>query len=162
VLVSSWERDAVGAYTLAVESSAAVTLAAILQEGAGLFARTVSGKWDAATAGGRPSGNNYAANPALEVTISAPGVLCGRLYLPHPAPIPINITLFRRAPGGGIGEQVVTSGPYVDAVSGAALPRTRLDPGIYLAVPSTYETGTRAEWVLDLWDDKAFTASLAR
>lgn len=163
VLVSSWEREAVGAYTLVAECSAPLTLAPIPQEGAGMYARTVHGRWDASTAGGRPSGNKYAANPVVELTLPAATSVMGRLYLPHPAPVPVNITLFRRAVGAtGIGEQVATSGPYTEATSGVALPRTKLSPGVYLLIPSTYEGGMEAAWVLDVWGDKAFSAEVRK
>jgi hypothetical protein len=163
LLVSSWEREAVGAYTLVCESSAPLTLAPIPQEGAGMYARTVHGRWDARTAGGRPSGSKYALNPAVELVLPAPTAVMARLYLPQPAPVPVNITLFRRAASGnGIGEQVATSGPYVEATSGVALPRTRLPPGVYLLIPSTYERGMLGEWVLDVWGDKAFSAEVRK
>ncbi len=44
VLVSSYEREE-GQYALTVEGSAPVTLAPIPQEGAGMYARTIGGRW---------------------------------------------------------------------------------------------------------------------
>lgn len=44
VLVSSYEREE-GAYSLTVEASAPVRLSSIPQEGAGMYARTIAGRW---------------------------------------------------------------------------------------------------------------------
>jgi len=127
-----------------------------------MFARGISGKWDAATSGGRPSGNKYALNPTVELVLPLAATVQARLYLPHPAPVPINVTVFKRAQAGGIGEQVATSGPYVEATSGVAVPRTKLAAGVYLVIPSTFESGMFAEWNLDVWADKTCTVELAR
>lgn len=161
LLVSSWEREQVGTYSLLAESSAPVTLSPIPQEGAGMFARSIQGRWDEDTAGGRPSEGNYSTNPAVEITLPTAAVLQARLYLPTPGNVPTNLTLFRRGTGG-IGEQLATSGPYVEAVSGVAVSKTRLSPGVYLLIPSTYQRGVRNEWILDIWADKAFSAELKR
>lgn len=45
VLVSSYERDDTGPFSLGVESSSPISLSPISQEGAGMYSRTVSGKW---------------------------------------------------------------------------------------------------------------------
>lgn len=112
---------------------------------------------DEATAGGRPSGNQYERNPRVEVVFSAPATLQARLHLPTPGPIPINLTVFRRGVGSELGEQVATSGPYVERMSGVSIGRTKLGPGVYVFVPSTYGTGELADWVLDVWADAAFS-----
>ncbi|EKD04298.1 hypothetical protein A1Q2_01329 [Trichosporon asahii var. asahii CBS 8904] len=157
VLVSSYEQDDTGPFTLCVESSSPISLSPIPAEGAGMFSRSVSGKWDETTAGGRPSGNQYDRNPHVEVVFSTPATLQARLHLPTPGPIPINLTLFRRGVGNELGELVATSGPYVERMSGVSIGRTKLGPGVYVFVPSTYGTGELADWVLDVWADAAFS-----
>ncbi|BEI82526.1 hypothetical protein CcaverHIS002_0303940 [Cutaneotrichosporon cavernicola] len=159
VLVSSYERDE-GAYSLTVEASAPVSLVPIPQEGAGMYSRSIVGKWDERTAGGRPSGNGYDRNPHIEVTLSAPGTLLARLTLPNPAPVPVNLTVFRRGTGT-LGEQVATSGPYVERVSGVSTGRVRLTPGIYVLVPSTYNA-VLDDWAVDVWADTQFGVEVVR
>lgn len=175
--MSSYERDVPGNYTLSVEASSPLTVTQIPQEGAGMYARSVSGQWTTATAGGRPSGGNYAANPRVELVLSQPATLQARLALTVPGPVPVNLTIFKRvasvagvAEGGtgsgagdapGLGEQVATSGPYVERVSGVGLPRTKVPAGVYLAVPSTYQGGVVGGWTMDVWANVAFSAELA-
>lgn len=139
-----------------------------------MYARSVSGQWTTATAGGRPSGGNYAANPRVELVLSQPATLQARLALTVPGPVPVNLTIFKRVAGGaeggtgsgagdapGLGEQVATSGPYVERVSGVGLPRTKVPAGVYLAVPSTYQGGVVGGWTMDVWANVAFSAELA-
>lgn len=45
ILVSSYEREETGAFTLTVESSSPVTISPIPQEGAGMYSRTILGRW---------------------------------------------------------------------------------------------------------------------
>lgn len=45
VIVSSYEPDTTGPFSLCVESSLPISLSPIPAEGAGMFSRTVSGKW---------------------------------------------------------------------------------------------------------------------
>lgn len=45
VLVSSYEQDDTGPFSLSVESSSPISLSPIPAEGAGMFSRSVSGKW---------------------------------------------------------------------------------------------------------------------
>lgn len=74
--------------------------------------------------------------------------------------MPVNLTVFRRTTGGGLGEQVATSGPYVEQISGVSTGRVKLDAGVYILVPSTYERGEQADWVLDMWADSSFSAEM--
>lgn len=92
----------------------------------------------------------------MQATIQA------RLLLPEPAPIPINLTLFTRATGALPGQMVATSGPYVERTSGVAIARTKVQAGVYLLVPSTYETGVEGEWSLELWADAALSVEVAK
>lgn len=115
---------------------------------------------DERTAGGRPSGNGYDRNPRIEVTIASPATLLARLTLPTPAPVPVNLTVFRRGTGT-LGEQVATSGPYVERVSGVSTGRCRLGAGIYVLVPSTYNA-VLGEWSVDVWSDVQFSVEVVR
>ncbi|KAL7419785.1 cysteine protease [Cryptotrichosporon argae] len=155
LIVSTFEPGQTGAYTVTVESSSPVALTEIPPEGAGMFHRALAGSWDAETAAGRPSLGSYERNPTVEVTLAQPASLLARLHLPHPAPVPLNLSLFARGPAGAHGPLLATSGPYVDALPGVALPRTRLEPGVYLVVLSTYERWA-GKYELDVWADGRF------
>ena len=80
---------------------------------------------------------------------------------PSPTPIPLNLTVFRRAPSASLGEQVATTGPYSDALSGVMMGRIKLDAGVYLFVASAWEAGMGKglEWELRVWSDGAFSAA---
>lgn len=45
----------------------------------------------------------------------------------------------------------MTSGPYDDAVCGAATPRISLNGGKYWVIPSTYTPGVQAEYLLVIY-----------
>jgi calpain-7 len=162
--VSSFEPSKVGAYSLSVESSHPIDISAIPTEGAGMFSRVVSGTWSEETAGGRPSNGSYHLNPRIEVILPKPSTLICRLQLRHPPPpsTPLNLTMFRRAPSAQLGDQVTTSGPYSDALSGVTTGRVKLDAGIYMLVVSAWEAGMAKglEWEVRIWSDGAVSAGL--
>jgi calpain-7 len=74
------------------------------------------------------------------------------------SPIPLNITLFARLTGSKPGEQLATSGPYSDALSGVVLRNTRLEAGVYLLVLSAWEAGSglKSGWEVRCWADTGF------
>jgi hypothetical protein len=74
--------------------------------------------------------------------------------------VPINLTVFRRGTNA-LGEQVATSGPYVERVCGVSTGRVRLTPGIYVLVPSTFNA-VLGDWTVDVWADTQFSAEVAR
>ncbi|WVR04018.1 hypothetical protein IAU60_001017 [Kwoniella sp. DSM 27419] len=159
LIVSAFEPGQMGPFTLAVESTLPVEVTPLPAEGAGMFSRVVAGRWTEDNAGGRPSGGAYHRNPKIEVILPKPGTLLSRLLLPAPSPTPINLTVFRRAAGGGLGEQVATTGPYSDALSGVATGRVKLDQGIYILIPSSFEP-SKADWTLKVWSDVAISVEM--
>jgi calpain-7 len=58
--------------------------------------------------------------------------------------VAINVTLFEMGDATGIGRQVLTSGPYSDAIAGVAIPESEIAAGNYVLVPSTYAPGVEA------------------
>ncbi|KIR26024.1 calpain-like protease palB/RIM13 [Cryptococcus deuterogattii LA55] len=82
-----------------------------------------------------------------------------RLYLPTRSPVPINLTIFKRAEGGALGEQLVTTGPYSDSICGVSTGKIKLDAGVYLLVPSSYER-SKVGWVLKIWSDVPLSAEI--
>ncbi|WWD16725.1 hypothetical protein CI109_101156 [Kwoniella shandongensis] len=159
IIVSAFDPGQTGAYSLTLESTAAVTVSQIPAEGSGMFNRMLKGTWNENTAGGRPSTGRYQQNPKVEVILPKPGYVLSRLYLPQPSPTPINLTMFKRGTKGTLGEQVATTGPYEDCLTGVSTGRVKLDSGIYVFVPSTYE-GTKGEWVMKIWSDVAISAEV--
>jgi hypothetical protein len=95
-------------------------------------------------------------------------VLTCRARLHHPSPIspplPLNLTLYTRGQGGHLSEQITTSGPYSDAVSGVRIPRKRLEKGVYVLVPSGFERGggRGRNWKVDVWCDSPISTERVR
>jgi len=85
-----------------------------------------------------------------------------RLHLPEPLGHPINLTIFKRNTDGALGEQVATTGPYSDTLSGVCITKTKLEAGIYLFIPSTYDKGTECAWTLNVWSDVGLSAENAK
>ncbi|ODO06320.1 calpain-like protease palB/RIM13 [Cryptococcus wingfieldii CBS 7118] len=158
LIISAFEPGQTGNFSFTFEATAAVALSTIPAEGAGMYSRTVIGQWSDETAGGRPSTGGYAKNPKVEVILPKAGIVLSRLYLPTLVPLPINLTIFKRAEGGALGEQVATTGPYADALCGVSTGKIKLEAGIYLFVPSTYEQRSRGGWTLKVWADVAISA----
>ncbi|WVW79913.1 hypothetical protein I302_101883 [Kwoniella bestiolae CBS 10118] len=156
LVVSSFEPDHTGPFTVSFESTAPVDITPIPAEGAGMYSRIVNGAWTEHSAGGRPSARGYDRNPRIAVILPSPGTVLSRLYLPTPSSTSINLTIFRRSTGGGLGEQICTTGPYADTLSGVSTGKVKLDQGVYVFVPSSYEP-IRTKWVLKVWSDVAIT-----
>jgi calpain-7 len=130
------------------------------------------------SAGGRPSAGSYSSNPKVEVILPKPGIITyvpspsrvshfgliprTRLHLPEPLGHPINLTIFKRNTDGALGEQVATTGPYSDTLSGVCIIKTKLEAGIYLFIPSTYDKGTEGAWTLNVWSDVGLSAENAK
>ncbi|KAJ6491676.1 hypothetical protein C8R47DRAFT_976286 [Mycena vitilis] len=158
IILSAFEPNQLGAFSLEVESSLAFDLKAIPQEGAGMYSKTVRGAWTAQNAMGGPSFKHYAQNPIFELDVQAPTELKIRLQLTRPkAPAALNVTLFP-APAQGttaLGRHLVTSGAYDDSVGGVATPQIALGVGKYWAVPSTYAPGVLSAFQLVVYSTAA-------
>ncbi|KAJ7350713.1 hypothetical protein DFH08DRAFT_115762 [Mycena albidolilacea] len=145
IILSAFEPNQFGAFSLQVESSLAFDLKPIPQEGAGMYAKTVRGAWTAQNAMGGPSFKHYAQNPVFELDVQAPTELKIRLQLLRPkSPAALNLTLFpapAAGTSGALGRHIATSGAYDDSVAGVATPQIALGVGKYWAVPSTYAPG---------------------
>lgn len=62
---------------------------------------------------------------------------------------PINITLFQSSPDPQTtGRHIITSGPYSDRIAGVDTPQVSLNPGKYMAIPSTYHPAIQADFIL--------------
>ncbi|KAF8150505.1 hypothetical protein K438DRAFT_1865522 [Mycena galopus ATCC 62051] len=159
IILSAFEPNQLGAFSLEVESSLAFDLKAIPQEGAGMYAKTIRSAWTQQNAMGSPSFKHYAQNPIFELDVQTPTELKIRLQLLRPkAPAALNLTLFP-APGAGasgaLGSHVATSGAYDDSVAGVATPQIALGVGKYWAVPSTYAPGVMSAFQLVVYSTAA-------
>ncbi|KAG1772088.1 hypothetical protein EDD22DRAFT_1021042, partial [Suillus occidentalis] len=146
VVLSAFEPDQTGKFTLKVESPSRFEIKAIPQEGAGMYVKTVRGEWDLTTAVGGPSQTRYYRNPVYEVTIPCVSEFGARLQLLARAPgVSTNLSLF---PSSSTNFQrcIASSGPYSDALSGVDIPKRSISPGKYYLVPSTYHAGVQAQF----------------
>ncbi|KAI0070564.1 cysteine proteinase [Panus rudis PR-1116 ss-1] len=149
VVVSAFEPQQLGQFTMNIASSERFDVTPIPQEGAGMFAKIVQGAWTADTAGGGPTFKKYTSNPLYELKVPSTSQCKIRLQLLDSSQsAPINVALFRLTEKGTLGPHVVTSGPYSDTVSGVVTPQVNLHPASYLIVPSTYTPGILANFRL--------------
>ncbi|KAJ6593314.1 hypothetical protein B0H19DRAFT_1215467 [Mycena capillaripes] len=169
IILSAFEPNQLGAFSIEVESSLAFDLKAIPQEGAGMYAKTVRGAWTTENAMGGPSFKHYAQNPIFELDVQAPTEVKIRLQLLRPkAPAALNVTLFP-APALGpgtivpaLGRHLATSGAYDDSVAGVATPQVTLGVGKYWAIPSTYAPGVVGAFQLVVYSTGARVSVVER
>ncbi|KAG2043833.1 hypothetical protein BDR03DRAFT_995910 [Suillus americanus] len=160
VILSAYEPDQTGKFTLKVESPSRFEIKTIPQEGAGMYVKTVRGEWDSTSAVGGPSQNRYHRNPTYEVTIPCASEFG---YVPPSSKISklptttysARLQLLARAPGvstnlslfpSNLQRCIASSGPYSDALSGVEIPKRSISPGKYYLVPSTYHAGVHAQF----------------
>ncbi|TFK50844.1 cysteine proteinase [Heliocybe sulcata] len=142
VVVSAFEPEQQGKFSLQVESPYPFDMESIPQEGAGMYNKTVRGAWDNDTAAGAPPYNRYFSNPWYDIQVKSQTQLKIRLQISRPSPMTtINISLYRDAAPPQL---LLSSGPYSDSICGVITPQIPLAPGNYFLVPSTYEPGFRA------------------
>ncbi|KII95574.1 hypothetical protein PLICRDRAFT_34480 [Plicaturopsis crispa FD-325 SS-3] len=159
VIVSAFEPEQCGPFTLGIRSASQCVLEPIPQEGSGMFSKVIRSTWQGASAAGGPSSKQYTQNPTFEITVSSSTHAIIRLQLMKPSStVALNVTLFH-APDGGtaLGRHIATSGPYSDAVSGVVIPKTHLAPGTYYIVPSTFNAGIEAPFRLIVYTTTATT-----
>uniref|UniRef100_A0A0W0FBM1 Calpain catalytic domain-containing protein n=1 Tax=Moniliophthora roreri TaxID=221103 RepID=A0A0W0FBM1_MONRR len=149
IVVSAFEPHHTGEYTLNVASSSNFNINSILQEGAGMFSKTIRGLWTAKTAAGAPSYNRYFQNPVFEFSLATQAKLQIRLQLDKPqTSTSMNVTIYPASQGISPDRHISTSGGYDDALSGVITPMTILSKGKYWIVPSTYNPGVQASFKL--------------
>ncbi|KAH6910301.1 hypothetical protein BKA70DRAFT_1272694 [Coprinopsis sp. MPI-PUGE-AT-0042] len=159
LVVSSFQPEATGSFNFKVESMhSPFELTSIPQEGAGMYAKTITGSWKDGNSGGGPTSPKFASNPKYEVEVAQNTQFKARLQLTRKSnSIPLNITIYPATNGSPTTESltrsrhVATSGPYDDGLAGVATPIVTLTPGKYWAVPSTFRSGVQADFRLLLW-----------
>ncbi|TFK21933.1 cysteine proteinase [Coprinopsis marcescibilis] len=152
VVVSAFNPENIGPFTLKVESMLPIELKAIPQEGAGMYSTTKMGAWDESTAGGGPTFNSFGLNPKYELDVPSTTKLRIRLQVTGSSKsVPINVTVYLASkPGADLSKvrHVGTSGPYDEALAGVATPEMTLGPAKYWVIPSTYHRGVQGEFKL--------------
>ncbi|KAJ3506469.1 hypothetical protein NMY22_g17242 [Coprinellus aureogranulatus] len=149
IVVSAFDPQYLGPFTLKVECTFPFDLVSIPPEGAMMYDKEIIGSWERDSAGGNPSCSTYTKNPRYEVDVPVQTKCIIRLQLTHPSQSErLNVTLFSASPSGKLTQHVATSGPYSDALAGVVIPQTTLSPGRYWVVPSTYKAGVEAEFRL--------------
>ncbi|KAF6747364.1 hypothetical protein DFP72DRAFT_1075405 [Ephemerocybe angulata] len=149
IVVSAFDQQYLGPFTLKVECAFPFDLVPIPQEGAGMYGITVQGAWDKSCAGGSPGFSTYDRNPKYELNVPVLTKCIIRLQLVHPSATAtrLNLTIYPSAPGSTKqAKHIATSGAYDDSLAGVVVPQTTLSPGKYLVVPSTYKPGVEAEF----------------
>ncbi|KAI0067565.1 cysteine proteinase [Artomyces pyxidatus] len=142
VVVSAFAPKDQGAFTLRVESSHRVQLEPIPQEGAGMFAKTVRGRW---------TKHELDRAPRYALTLSSPCQLKIRLQLLAPkASTAISVALLEAG-----GRAVMRSGPYSDALSGAVTDTVALRAGAYVLVPSAFDAGAEGAFSVVVYSSSA-------
>ncbi|TFL06986.1 hypothetical protein BDV98DRAFT_557061 [Pterulicium gracile] len=144
LVVSTFEAQQKGEFSLVVEGSHPFEIENIAQEGAGLYTHTTKGLWDELNAMGGPSFQQYTLNPIYEVSIATAAQIKIRLQLPNPSPTTyINVSIYRPFhTASALGEPLASSGTYVNTSSGAVTTQTQLAAGTYWIIPSTFTPGT--------------------
>lgn len=66
----------------------------------------------------------------------------------------LNVTVFQ-AQDTRQGKEIMTSGPYSDAICGTATKLVTLAKGQYAIVPSTFTPGVQERWELTVYHNKA-------
>ncbi|KAL1730986.1 hypothetical protein EV714DRAFT_283704 [Schizophyllum commune] len=162
LIVSAFEPKYRGPFTLKLETDNVAELTPIPQEGAGMYATTLRGAWDADTAAGSPSFRRYERNPMYTFTLKVPTRIKARLQLTSPStssstsPSPthttaLNLTIYPAGEARAFNDHVATSGPYDDALPGVCTPEVTLQPGKYVLVPSTYNPGVVGGFLVVLY-----------
>ncbi|KAH8833138.1 hypothetical protein DL96DRAFT_1584894 [Flagelloscypha sp. PMI_526] len=136
LIVSSFEPEQTGAFTLKCESQTLLEITPILQEGAEMYREVVEGEWTMETARGAPRFGKFWENPKVLLTLKESCEVKIRLQLSVPSSsTALNLSVFDDESR----QLVKTTGPYDDAISGVVTETFALKAGKYLVVPSTYQ-----------------------
>lgn len=176
IIVSTYLPGQEGDFKMTLESQLLPVVeqaVSVPPEGAGMHHRRLRDSWSqsSGTAGGAPRHGHYHENPtfAFEVTrrsffafrlttpltpLRAIGSIETQQHAKHVRPF-VNVTVFER----DTGREICSSGPYTDNVCGAAVRSADFERGNYTAVVSTFEQGTEADFVLDVYGERPFVCT---
>ncbi|KAF8526006.1 hypothetical protein BU17DRAFT_41274 [Hysterangium stoloniferum] len=152
LIVSSFEPRQQGTFELALQSLRAFDIELLPMEGAGMYTKTLRDAWYGVMPAGSPSFGKYHSNPLIKLSVPTPMHLMIRMQLLQYSPsVAINLTLCEMSGTDGIGRQVMSSGPYSDAIAGVLIPHTAIAAGDYVLLPSTYTSNIEAGFQILLY-----------
>jgi calpain-7 len=154
LVVSTFEGGQIGDFTIRFESDQVSQMSLLPAEGAGMFAQKIRGSWCAENAKGSPKHSDYFSNPSYEINVDRLSNFILRLQVNDSKMVTlkpqINVAIFTKSSR----REIVTSGPYSDAVCGVAIEETKLEAGKYLIVVSTFEPGILVDYTIDVYSDR--------
>ncbi|PWN53961.1 hypothetical protein IE53DRAFT_383488 [Violaceomyces palustris] len=170
LVLSTFEPNQEGPFSISVECSSPFKMSPIPQEGAGMYHRTLRDRWVLGeTAGGSPSNGRFASNPTFILKVTNPSLFQIRL-LPSARTCGgnrpyANLAIFEASPSAstqvsqpparmGLGREVASSGAYADHVCGVAIEGARLLPGTYLMIASTFAPDVEGDFVIEAYSDR--------
>ncbi|KAL0577695.1 cysteine protease [Marasmius crinis-equi] len=149
IVVSAFEPRHTGDFKLDISSDLRLNVTNILQEGAGMFSKSVRDAWTGTSAAGAPSFDRYFENPIFEISLLSQAKVQVRLQLDQSqSSYPLNVSIYSATRAISTAEHVATSGGYSDALSGVITPLVHLPKGKYWIVPSTYNPEKEAPFRL--------------
>ncbi|KAG8947214.1 cysteine protease [Tulasnella sp. 424] len=156
LILSTFTPGQQSPYLISVAADGPVSLEAIPSEGAGMYSKSIKGKWQGSSAAGNPAFGKYHHNPHFDIRIAqTTSLFCRLQHIDGPAGTAINLTIFRKDEADQIKEQVVTSGSYADAICGVATSPLQLDgPAVYSAIVSTFDPGVEAGFELTAYSSE--------
>ncbi|KAF8589518.1 cysteine proteinase [Ramaria rubella] len=156
LIVSSFEPRQQGAFELCLRSFRAFDLELLPAEGAGMYSKAIRGTWyaDHVTDNSAGSFNNGKPFSQSMIKVSVPSSMhvMIRMQLLQASPsLALNVSLFSIDKAGGPGKQLLTSGPYSDAIAGVVIPHSSVSSGDYLLIPSAKTSGVEAGFQISLY-----------
>jgi calpain-7 len=163
--------------SLTFESSLPLEIRTIPQEGQGMYQQVINGAWRTTNAGGCQNFPTYASNPAYQLKLSvdsevlfrmkvtsqqlAPGVVtkdpeefnicvAANLYAVSTTNFPLAPTAF---PIQKLREPTLSThdGKYTWTLSGCVSKKKKLEAGVYILVPSTFDPGFVADYQIQIY-----------
>ncbi|CAG8544795.1 17552_t:CDS:10 [Acaulospora colombiana] len=130
IVVSTYDPDMIGDFTLTVASNITFKVTPLPPEGAGLFKRTIQGEWiSGLNAKGGVNNPEYKYNPRYHLTIQEMTMIKIRLQTPMIKPTPmVNVRIFEKHPTKMLGREVGSSGAYTNYPQGVFMDDVSLAP----------------------------------
>ncbi|GAA5898620.1 hypothetical protein JCM6882_000881 [Rhodosporidiobolus microsporus] len=153
LIVSSFTPLHADSFTLSVRSSLPLSVTPIPAEGAGMYARTVRGRWSEGWDGGQ---GERGRNPRFRVRAKGGKAASVKLRLQLPsAPLPSALFLYTSTASGEPDQLVASTLPYADPVCGVVIGGVRLEAREegYVVIPATYTGGVHVPFQILLYAD---------
>jgi calpain-7 len=150
LILSTFDKGQLGSFEMQLQSDQAMQCLEIPPEGAGKYHQQIRHRWTEETAQGSPKHSGYFSNPTYEIKVDRICLFIFRLIVTAQDRPPSNVAVFSKSTR----KEVISSGSYADLVCGVAIEETRLEPGTYIVVVSTYHAGSSCPFTLDMYSDR--------